>query len=186
MYDRTNGLDGWVSLGFLRRWRTTRRTRLRRRRCSGRRPRPNLYIKIPARPRGCRRLAIFSGVPVVTRYLLAGNVPCGGRCVPQRRRAPDQARLNPHVSSVCVGVHQPVGRRGCRKVPAELTNKLGLAIGKRIYKSYCKVPGLGPGSAAVCNLRGDSSATPLGQHGYERTQGPRTRCTSAVWLRRSR
>jgi transaldolase len=100
---------------------------------------PNLFIKIPGTPAGIPAVeeAIFAGVPVnVTllfsreHYVAAAEAYMRGI---ERRLA---AGLDPNVRSVAslfvsrwdVAVHD--------KVPAELRNRLGIAIAKRTYKAY--------------------------------------------------
>src|SRR5512142_1210250 len=67
IYDRTNGIDGWVSLEVspLLAYDTTS-TLAAAKDLFARAGRPNLFIKIPATPEGLPAIeeAIFSGVPV--------------------------------------------------------------------------------------------------------------------------
>ncbi|MBS0191827.1 MAG: transaldolase [Phycisphaerales bacterium] len=142
VYDRTNGLDGWVSLEVSPTLANdTKNTIAAAKMLWAKAARPNLYIKIPGTPEGLPAIeeAIFSGVPVnVTllfsreQYLAAADAYLKG----VERRI--KAGLNPHVSSVASVFISRWDGAVAGKVPAELTNKLGLAIGKRIYKSYCE------------------------------------------------
>jgi transaldolase len=104
--------------------------------------RDNLFIKIPGTPAGVQAIeeAIFAGVPInVTllfspeQYLAAAEAWARGI---ERRIA---AGLNPAVRSVGslfvsrwdVAVHD--------QVPAELNNKLGIAIAQATYRAYCNL-----------------------------------------------
>src|SRR5258708_14833784 len=104
IYERTNGVDGWVSLEVspLLAYDTAR-TIAAAKELSARANRPNLFIKIPGTKEGLPAIeeAIFSGVPInVTllfsreHYLAAANAFLRGI---ERRIA---AGLNPKVDSV--------------------------------------------------------------------------------------
>src|SRR5262249_8014706 len=100
---------------------------------------PNLFIKIPGTSEGLPAIeaAIFAGVPVnVTllfsreQYLAAAEAYLRGV---ERRIV---AGLNPAVASVAsfFFIRWDVAVHG--KVPGELTNRLGIAVAQRTYKSY--------------------------------------------------
>src|SRR6185295_2740525 len=104
IYDRTNGVDGWVSLEVspLLAHDTAQTIAAARQLCA-RAGRPNLFIKIPGTPEGLPAIeeAIFGGVPVnVTllfsreQYLAAAEAYLRGI----ERRI--DAGLNPNVGSV--------------------------------------------------------------------------------------
>jgi transaldolase len=140
VYERTNGVDGWVSLEVspLLAYNTDSTLRAAKD-LSGRAARPNLFIKIPGTKEGLPAIeeAIFAGVPInVTllfsreQYLAAADAFMRGI----ERRI--QAGLNPHVASVASVFISRWDAAVASKVPEPLRNRLGIAIGKRIYKAY--------------------------------------------------
>ena len=103
---------------------------------------PNLFIKIPGTTEGLPAIeeAIFAGVPVnVTllfsreQYVAAAEAYLRGV---ERRIA---AGLNPAVASVASLFISRWDVAVAGKVPAELTNRLGIAIGQRTYKAYLEL-----------------------------------------------
>jgi transaldolase len=139
IYDRTNGVDGWVSLEVspLLAYDTAS-TLAAAKGLFARAARPNLFIKIPGTKEGLPAIeeAIFAGIPInVTllfsreHYLAAAEAFLRGI----ERRI--KAGLKPNVGSVAsVFVSRWDGAvKG--KVPAELTNRLGIAIAERTYKA---------------------------------------------------
>jgi transaldolase len=144
-YDRTNGVDGWVSLEVspLLAYDTTR-TLEEAKSLWSRAERPNLFIKIPGTQEGLPAIeeAIFAGVPInVTllfsreQYLAAAEAFLRGV---ERRIA---AGLNPQVGSVASLFVSRWDVAVAGKVPDELRNQLGIAIAKRTYKAYCSLLG---------------------------------------------
>ena len=116
MHDRTNGVDGWVSLEVspLLAYDTAS-TLAEAKDLHARAARPNLFIKIPGTREGLPAIeeAIFAGVPInVTllfsreQYVAAAEAYLRGI---ERRIA---AGLSPDVDSVASRFHQPLGRRG--------------------------------------------------------------------------
>ncbi len=141
IHDRTNGVDGWVSLEVspLLAYDTAK-TIASAKQLSERAMRSNLFIKIPGTPEGLPAIeeTIFAGVPVnVTllfsreHYLAASEAWLRGI---ERRIA---AGLNPRVDSVAsVFISRWDAAATAAKVPQELNNQLGIAIAGRIYKAY--------------------------------------------------
>ena len=143
VYDRTNGVDGWVSLEVspLLAYDTVS-TIAAARKLSARAGRPNLFIKIPGTKEGLPAIeeAIFAGVPInVTllfsreQYLAAAAAYLRGI---ERRIA---AGLNPHVTSVASVFISRWDAAVADTVPAELRNRLGIAIAGRTYKAYLEL-----------------------------------------------
>jgi transaldolase len=143
IHDRTNGVDGWVSLEVspLLAYDTPG-TIAAARELFARANRPNLFIKIPGTPEGLPAIeeAIFAGVPVnVTllfsreHYLAAAEAFLRGIY-----RRMDEG-LNPNVSSVASVFVSRWDSAVAGKVPAELHSKLGIAMAKRTYKAYRSV-----------------------------------------------
>jgi len=140
VYDRTRGLDGWVSMEVSPLLANdTKSTLEAARHIHKLADRPNLYVKIPGTPAGVPAIeeAIFAGVPVnVTllfsreQYLAVAEAYMRGL---ERRLA---AKLDPRVSSVASVFVSRWDKAVSDKVPAELKNRLGIAIGWRTYRAH--------------------------------------------------
>jgi transaldolase len=136
----TDGVDGWVSLEVSPLLaHDTNRTLAAARNLHQSSGKPNLFIKIPGTTEGLPAIeaAIFAGVPVnVTllfsreQYVAAAEAYLRG----VERRI--EAGLNPAIASVAslFVSRWDVAVNG--KVPAELANRLGIAIAQRAYKAY--------------------------------------------------
>ena len=139
IYDRTNGVDGWVSLEVSPLLvHDTAGTLAAAKNLHGRAGRPNLLIKIPGTKEGLPAIedAIFAGVPVnVTllfsreQYLAAAEAFLRGI-----ERRIDAGR-DPEVASVASLFVSRWDTAVAGKVPATLSNRLGIAIAKRTYKA---------------------------------------------------
>ena len=143
VHERTAGVDGWVSLEVspLLAY-DTKTTLAQARELHSSAARRNLYIKIPGTKEGVPAIeeAIFSGVPInvtllfsAEQYLASAEAYLRGI---ERRIA---AGLSPDVSSVASIFVSRWDVAVAGKVPAELTNRLGIAIGHRCYKAYCEL-----------------------------------------------
>jgi transaldolase len=145
IHDRTNGMDGWVSLEVSPLLsHDTVSTIAAAKTLHARAGRPNLFIKIPGTKEGLPAIeeAIFTGVPVnVTllfspeQYTAAAEAYLRGI---ERRIA---AGLNPKVGSVASMFISRWDVAVAGKVPKSLNNQLGIAIAGRIYKAYVEVLG---------------------------------------------
>jgi transaldolase len=141
IHDRTNGVDGWVSLEVSPLLaHDTSATLAAARDLHARAGRSNLFIKIPGTKEGLPAIeeAIFAGVPVnVTllfssaQYVAAAEAYLRGI---ERRIA---ARLNPDVGSVASLFVSRWDVAVADTVPSELRNQLGIAIARETYESYC-------------------------------------------------
>ena len=141
VYDRTDGVDGFVSLEVSPLLaHDTDGTLEAAADLYKRAGKPNLFIKIPGTPEGLPAIeeAIFAGVPVnVTllfsreQYVAAAEAYLRG----VERRI--EKGLNPAVASVASVFISRWDVAVASKVPADLVNKLGIAIGQRTYKAYC-------------------------------------------------
>ena len=140
IYDRTDGVDGWVSLEVspLLAYDTASTLTAAKELCARAR-RPNLFIKIPGTPEGLPAIeeAIVAGVPVnVTllfsreHYLAAAEAFLRGI----ERRI--DAGLNPAVGSVASLFVSRWDAAVMGKVPAALRNRLGIAMAQRTYNTY--------------------------------------------------
>jgi transaldolase len=142
-YERTNGLDGWVSLEVSPLLaHDTARTVASAERLHAAAGRPNLFIKIPGTPEGIPAIeqAIFAGVPInVTllfsreQYLAAAEAYLRGI---ERRIA---AGLNPLVWSVASVFISRWDKAVLGRVPEALRDRLGIAIAGRTYTAYRNV-----------------------------------------------
>jgi transaldolase len=140
IYDRTNGVDGWVSLEVSPLLaHDTASTLAAAKILFAHAARPNLFIKIPGTKEGLPAIeeAIFAGIPVnVTllfsreHYLAAAEAFLRGI----ERRI--NAGLNPNVGSVASVFISRWDTAVTGKVPDKLLNQLGIAIAKRTYKAY--------------------------------------------------
>jgi transaldolase len=139
IHERTNGVDGWVSLEVSPMLAyDTASTLSAAKELFARAQRPNLFIKIPGTEQGLPAIeeAIFSGIPInVTllfsreQYLAAAEAFLRGI----ERRI--KAGLNPRVDSVASVFVSRWDGAVANKVPEELHNQLGIAIAKRTYKA---------------------------------------------------
>src|SRR5262245_46300104 len=140
IWDRTNGVDGWVSLEVspLLAYDTAS-TLAAAKSLHARAGRPNLFIKIPGTREGLPAIeeAIFAGVPInVTllfsreQYVAAAEAYMRGI---NRRIA---AGLSPEVGSVASVFIRRWDAAVKNQVPEARRNQLGIAIAKRTYKAY--------------------------------------------------
>ncbi len=139
-FDKTNGVDGWVSLEVspLLAYDASS-TLAAARELRARAARPNVFIKIPGTNEGLPAIeeAIFAGIPVnVTllfsreQYVAAADAFLRGI---ERRIA---SGLKPDVASVASVFVSRWDAAVSGKVPAALTNQLGIAIANRTYAAY--------------------------------------------------
>jgi transaldolase len=143
VHDRTGGADGWVSMEvsplLANDTAATIEAALDIHKLAAR---PNLYVKIPGTPQGVPAIeaAVFAGVPVnVTllfsreQYLAVAEAYL--RAVERRL----QAGLDPRVGSVASLFVSRWDRAVGDGVPAELRNRLGIAIAMRCYRAHCEL-----------------------------------------------
>jgi transaldolase len=140
VFDRTDGVDGWVSLEVSPLLaHDTNSTLAAARNLHQRGRKPNLFIKIPGTAEGLPAIeaAIFAGIPVnVTllfsreQYVAAAEAYLRG----VERRI--EAGLNPAVGSVASLFVSRWDVAVAGKVPGELSNRLGIAVAQRSYKAY--------------------------------------------------
>jgi transaldolase len=140
IWDRTGGVDGWVSLEVSPLLaHDTARALAAAKALHARAGRPNLLMKIPGTKEGLPAIeeAIFAGVPInVTllfsreQYLAAADAFMRGI---ERRVA---AGLPPEVGSVASVFISRWDAAVKSRVPDALRNQLGIAVAKRTYKAY--------------------------------------------------
>jgi transaldolase len=143
VYERTGGLDGWVSLEVspLLAY-DTESTVAEAKRLHQSTDRPNLFIKIPGTPEGLPAIeeAVFAGVAVnvtllfsAEQYAAAADAYLRGI---ERRIA---AGLNPDVRSVASIFISRWDKATMDTAPAGLRDRLGIAVAERTYKVYREV-----------------------------------------------
>ena len=140
VYDRTDGVDGFVSLEVSPLLAHDTASTLRAAQdLYSRAARPNLFIKIPGTEEGLPAIeeAIFAGIPVnVTllfsreQYLAAAEAFLRG----VERRI--DAGLNPKVGSVASVFVSRWDAAVAVKAPEALRNRLGIAVAERTYRAY--------------------------------------------------
>lgn len=140
VFDRTGGLDGWVSLEVSPTLAyDTASTLAAAKDLFARAGRPNLYIKIPGTPEGLPAIeeAIFAGVPVNVTLLFTREhylAAAEGYLRGIERRV--EAGLPPRVCSVASLFISRWDGATASKLPPHLANTLGIAIGQQTYKAY--------------------------------------------------
>jgi transaldolase len=140
VWERTNGVDGWVSLEVSPLLaHDTASTLAAAKELHTRAGRPNVFIKIPGTEEGIPAIeeAIFAGIPVnVTllfsreHYVVAAEAFLRGI----ERRI--EAGLNPDIGSVASVFVSRWDGAVMGKVAEPLHNRLGIAVAKRTYKAY--------------------------------------------------
>jgi transaldolase len=140
IWDRTHGVDGWVSLEvspLLAHDTTSTLTAAKD--LHSRAGRPNLLIKIPGTTEGLPAIeeAIFAGIPINVTLLFSDSQYFAAadaflRGIERRLKA----GLDPQVDSVASVFISRWDGAVAQRVPAELRNQLGIAMAKRTYKTY--------------------------------------------------
>ena len=139
-HEATKGVDGWVSLELSPLLvNDTARSVKSAAELHARAKRPNLFIKIPGTPAGVPAIeeSIFAGVPINVTLLFSREqyravAEAYLRGLERRLAAGRDVRVasvaSLFVSRLDVAVKD--------KVPAELRNRLGIAVARRTYKAY--------------------------------------------------
>jgi transaldolase len=140
IHNRTNTVDGWVSLEVSPLLAHDTGSTIREaKELYAKAARPNVFIKIPGTKEGLPAIeeAIFAGVPInVTllfsreQYLAAADAFVRGI----ERRI--EAGLNPNVGSVASVFISRWDVAVMNRVPDDLRDQLGIAVAKRTYKAY--------------------------------------------------
>ncbi len=143
VFDATGGVDGWVSMEVSPLLAAdTAGSIAAAKQIHAQAGRPNLFVKIPGTPEGIPAIeeAIFAGIPVnVTllfsreQYVAAAEAYLRGI---ERRL---EAGLDPRIASVASLFVSRWDKAVADKVPADLRNRLGIAIGQRTYRAYCEL-----------------------------------------------
>ena len=139
IYERSNGVDGWVSLEVspLLAYDTAKSLAAARdlHACAGR---PNLLIKIPGTKEGLPAIeeAVFSGIPInVTLLFSTEHYVAAAEAFLRGVERRMDAGLKPNVGSVASVFISRWDAAVSGKVPRELNNKLGIAVAMRTYKA---------------------------------------------------
>jgi transaldolase len=139
-HQRTSGVDGWVSLEVSPLLaREAAATVAQAKRLHGLADRANLYIKIPGTPEGLPAIeeTIFSGVPVnVTLLFTAAQYVAAAEAYMRGLERRIEAGLDVAVASVASVFMSRWDAAVASDVPAELRNKLGLAVGADTFVAY--------------------------------------------------
>jgi transaldolase len=139
IHDRTNTVDGWVSLEVSPLLAYDMGSTLRAARdLFARANRSNLFIKIPGTKEGLPAIeeSIFAGVPVNVTLLFSSEhylSAAGAFLRGIERRL--EAGLNPNVGSVASVFVSRWDAAVASTVPDALRNQLGIAVAKRTYKA---------------------------------------------------
>ncbi len=139
IHERTNSVDGWVSLEVSPLLAYDTDTTLRAAKdLFAQASRPNLFIKIPGTREGLPAIeeAIFAGIPVNVTLLFSREqyLAAAGRFLRGIERRLD-AGLNPNVSSVASVFVSRWDTAAKDKIPDDLRNQLGIAVAMRTYKA---------------------------------------------------
>ena len=140
VYERTGTVDGFVSLEVspLLAY-DTQATITQAKALHTKAGKPNLFIKIPGTAEGLPAIeeATFAGVPVNVTLLFSAQQykAAADACLKglERRLA---AGLSPDVRSVASLFVSRWDVAVAQKVPAELRNRLGIAVSQQCYKAY--------------------------------------------------
>jgi transaldolase len=140
IYERTDGVDGWVSLEVspLLAYDTAS-TLAAAKQLHARAGQPNLLIKIPGTREGLPAIeeAIFAGVPVnVTLLFSREHYVAAAEAFLRGIERRIEAGLNPDVGSVASVFISRWDVSVVGKVPDALRDRLGIAIAQRTYKAY--------------------------------------------------
>jgi transaldolase len=139
IYDRTNGVDGWVSLEVspLLAYDTAK-TLAAAKELHARAGRPNLLIKIPGTREGLPAIeeAIFSGIPInVTLLFSSDHYLAAAEAFLRGIERRIDAGLNPNIGSVASVFVSRWDAAVKGRVPRELNHELGIAVAMRTYKA---------------------------------------------------
>jgi transaldolase len=143
IHERTDGVDGWVSLEVSPLLaHDTARTIEATKALHSRAGRPNLFIKIPGTQEGLPAIteSIAAGIPInvtllfsAAQYLAAADAYLEG----VERRVKEG--LDPAVGSVASVFMSRWDKAVADRVPPDLADRLGLAVGLDAYRAYREV-----------------------------------------------
>ncbi|MEO7013608.1 MAG: transaldolase [Dokdonella sp.] len=139
----SNGVDGWVSMELSPLLAAdTAGSIAAAARIHAQAGCDNLYIKIPGTPEGVPAIeeSIFNGVPInVTLLFSAEQYQASAEAYLRGIERRIAKGLDPVVSSVASLFVSRWDKAVADKVPAELRNKLGIAVSQQVYEAYRKL-----------------------------------------------
>src|SRR5258705_3123380 len=148
IWDRTSGVDGWVSLEVSPTLaHDTQSTLAAAKDLHQRAFRRNLLIKIPGTKEGLPAIeeAIFAGIPInVTLLFSQQQYQAAAEAFLRGIERRIDAGLDPVVGSVASVFISRWDTAVKDAVPEALRNQLGIAVAKQVYKAYRKLPGSPP------------------------------------------
>ncbi len=140
VHERTNGVDGWVSLEVSPLLAYDTKSTLAMAKDLHRRAgRPNLLIKIPGTKEGLPAIeeAIFAGIPInVTLLFSREHYVAAAQAYHRGIERRIDAGLDPYVGSVASIFISRWDVAVKDEVPDALRSKLGIAVALRAYKAY--------------------------------------------------
>jgi transaldolase len=140
IHEKTNGLDGWVSLEVSPRLAyDPAGTLAAAKELFARAQRSNLYIKIPGTQHGLPAIeeAIFAGIPInITLLFSREHYLAAAESFTRGIERRIEAGLNPRVDSVASVFVSRWDSAVAAHVPERLRNQLGIATAKRTHKAF--------------------------------------------------
>lgn len=140
IHQHTDGVDGWVSLEVspLLAYDAARTVEAAKS-LHARAARPNLFIKIPGTPEGLPAIteAVAAGIPVNVTLLFSADhyrAAADAYLAGVERRVADG--LDPAVGSVASVFMSRWDVAVAKEAPPDLVDRLGLAVGLDVYRSY--------------------------------------------------
>jgi transaldolase len=142
-HERTDGVDGWVSLEVSPELAyDTEATVAAAKELHARAARPNLFIKIPGTAQGLPAIeeCIASGVPInVTLLFDSAQYEAAADAYARGVERRIEAGENPAIGSVASVFMSRWDKAVADQVPDELRDRLALAVGRDVYRSYRQV-----------------------------------------------
>jgi transaldolase len=139
-FDATGGVDGWVSMELSPLLAADTAGSIEAAaRIHRQGDRANLFVKIPGTPEGVPAIeeSIFNGVPInVTLLFSAEQYRASAEAYLRGIERRIEAGLNPVVESVASLFVSRWDKATADKLPTNLRNQLGIAIGQRTYRAY--------------------------------------------------
>jgi transaldolase len=139
----SHGVDGWVSLEVSPLLADDAAGSIRAaRELHARAQRKNLFVKIPGTPAGTHAIeeSIFAGVPInVTLLFSPAQYVAAAEAWMRGIERRIKAGLDPHVPSVASLFVSRWDVAVNDRLPAELRNRIGIAVAMRTYRTCCEL-----------------------------------------------
>jgi transaldolase len=140
VFDATDGVDGWVSMELSPLLAADTAGSIEAAaRIHRQGDRANLFVKIPGTPEGVLAIeeSIFNGVPInVTLLFSVEQYRASAEAYLRGIERRIEAGLDPVVESVASLFVSRWDKATADKLPADLRNHLGIAVGQRTYRAY--------------------------------------------------